>query len=228
MLARMYKKWAEKNKFSWFLISRQFGQGIGPKGREGIKEITAEIKGKFAYGLLKNESGIHRLVRISPFSAKKLRHTSFAGVEILPQVKDLPEVIIRPDDIKVETFRASGPGGQYVNKRESAVRITHLPTGIVVSSQTERLQGLNRDRAMKVLKAKLAKNYFEKSEREKSNLRGERKEIDFANQIRSYVLHPYRLVKDRRTGVEETNLEKVLNGDLNKFIEAAIMLKRGN
>ena len=223
MLLRVYQEWAKKKNFKWQIIYQQNGEGVGPEGRVGLKEVTIEIKGKYAYGLLKKESGVHRLVRISPFSARKLRHTSFVGIEVIPLLGISTEIKIKPDEVKIETFKSSGPGGQNVNKRESAVRVIHLPTGIRVSSQVERLQGLNRQKAMEILKSKLLKIEEKKKDIETKKIKGERQRIDFANQIRSYVFHPYRLIKDHRTKIEETNINKVLNGELDKFIEAEIL-----
>ena len=170
------------------------------------------------------ETGVHRLVRQSPFSSKKLRHTSFVLIEVLPEIgkKEQGEIKIKDEDLKLDTFRSSGPGGQYVNKRESAVRITHIPTGITVSSQSERLQGLNRDKAMKVLFAKLYQLKEAKKKKELKEIKGSITSASWGNQIRSYVLHPYKLIKDLRTGVETSNVEEVLDGNLDQFIEAEI------
>jgi peptide chain release factor 2 len=190
----------------------------------GTKSATVEIKGSYAYGFLKNETGVHRLVRLSPFSAKNLRHTSFALVEVLPEIKQDSEIKILPSEIKVDTFRSSGHGGQYVNKRESAVRVTHLPTGITVVCQSERLQGLNREKALKVLYAKLYQMKEMERQNEIMQIRGKKVSPSWGNQIRSYVLYPYKLVKDLRTKVETSNVDEVLDGDLNKFIEAEIKL----
>ena len=225
LLAKMYQRFAERKNWKYRILSQNFTEGGGPEGRIGLREISLEIKGKFAYGLLKKESGVHRLVRISPFSAQGLRHTSFARVEVLPEIGETESGIkIQPEDLKIETFRASGPGGQYVNRRETAVRITHLPTGITVSCQTERLQGANRKRAMQILIAKLYQLKQKEREEELAKIKGKKVSAEFGNQIRSYVFHPYKLVKDHRTGVETSDVEEVLDGKLDKFIEAEIKL----
>lgn len=227
MLLRMYERYCRQKGFQVKTLEQSFGEAGGPEGRIGVKSATLEIKGKFAFGFLKKEVGVHRLVRISPFSPQKLRHTSFAMVEILPEISkaEQSEIEIKPDELKIQTFRASGPGGQYVNKRESAIRITHLPTNIVVSCQNERLQGLNRQKAMKILTTKLYQLKQEKEQKELKKIKGkELLSISWGNQIRSYVLHPYRLVKDIRTKVETSDVENVLNGNLDKFIEAEVKL----
>lgn len=222
LLFRMYQRFAERKNFQTRILYQRFGEGGGPEGRIGLREAALEIKGKFAYGILKKESGVHRLVRLSPFSAKKLRHTSFAKVEVLPKIatEEQSQIIIKPEDIKVETFRASGPGGQYVNKRESAVRIVHLPTGLKAESQVERFQGMNRKIALEVLAAKLLKLREEEKTAELERIKGEKVSPEFGSQIRSYVLHPYKLAKDHRTGVETSDVEAVLDGDIGQFIEA--------
>jgi len=223
MLLRMYERYAASKGFKTRILHQSFGEAGGPEGRIGTKQVTLEIKGKFVYGLFKKETGIHRLVRISPFSPQKLRHTSFALVEVLPEIKiEESEIKIRPEDLKIEFYRASGPGGQYVNKRETAVRITHLPTQIVVSCQSERLQGENRKRAEALLLSKLSQLEEEKKKQEISKIKGEKVSIGWGNQIRSYVLHPYKLVKDLRTGVETSKVEEVLDGNLEEFITAEI------
>jgi peptide chain release factor 2 len=225
ILLRMYERYAHFKGFKTKILHQSFGEAGGPEGRIGTKSVTLEIQGKFAYGLLKNESGVHRLVRISPFSPQKLRHTSFALVEVLPEIK-IPEseIKIRPEDLKIEFYRASGPGGQYVNKRETAVRITHLPTQIVVSCQSERLQGENRKKAENLLLAKLYQLKEKQKKQELSKIKGKKISIEWGNQIRNYVLHPYKLVKDLRTGVETSNVEEVLDGNLEKFISAEIKI----
>ena len=223
LLARMYQKFSQKKNWACKVLTQTLTEGGGPEGRIGTKEVTMEIKGKFSYGLLKKETGVHRLVRISPFSTQRLRHTSFAKVEVLPEIKETDtDIKIKPEDLRIDTFRASGPGGQYVNKRESAVRITHLPTGITVSCQVERLQGENRKRARQVLISKLYQLEQQKKEKELKKIKGKRVLSEFGNQIRSYVSHPYQLVKDHRTGVETSDVEGVLDGSLEKFIEEEI------
>lgn len=230
MLLRMYQRYALSQNFKTKILDQSFGEGGGPEGRIGTKSATLEIKGPYAFGLLKKEAGVHRLVRQSPFSAKNLRHTSFALVEVLPQIEKSDQNIrqlaeeIKPEDLKLDTYRSSGPGGQNVNKRETAVRITHLPTGIVVSSQSERQQGLNKEKAMNILYAKLYRLKEEEKEKEIKKLKKEKVASSWGSQIRSYVLHPYKMVKDLRTGVETSNVEAVLDGDLNDFIEAEIKI----
>ncbi len=225
MLLRMYERYCAKKGFKTAILQQSFGDAGGPEGRIGTKSVTVEIKGNFAYGYLKKESGVHRLVRISPFNAQKLRHTSFALVEVLPEIEDDPSTgsgQVKPDDLKIDTFKAGGPGGQYVNKTESAIRITHIPTGIVVSSQSERLQGKNKENAMKVLHAKLYKLNEEGREKELKKIKGEQVSASWGNQIRSYVLHPYKMVKDLRTQYETSDTEGVLDGNLDEFIEAEL------
>lgn len=222
MLLRMYNRYCERKEFKVVIIDESFGEGN--EDRKGIKSAMIEVKGKYAYGLLKRETGVHRLVRISPFSAQKLRHTSFALIEVLPEITDAKEIEIKEEDIKVDYYRASGPGGQYVNKRDSAVRITHIPTGIVVSCQSERLQGKNKEKAISVLMSKLYAFEKEKQEKELSKIKGDKISASWGNQIRSYVLHPYKLVKDLRTNIESTQPDKVLDGELDEFIEEEIKL----
>ncbi len=190
----------------------------------GYKSITFSIKGDFAYGYLKTESGVHRLVRISPFDANKRRHTSFASVSVLPEIEDDIEIDIKPEDLRVDTFRASGAGGQHVNKTDSAIRITHLPTGIVVSCQNERSQHKNKSFAMKILKSKLYQLEQEKKQKHLDNLSGDKKKIEWGSQIRSYVLHPYKMVKDHRTNMEKKDMAAlaVLDGDIDIFIKEAL------
>ena len=221
MLVRMYERYCSKKGFKANILHQAFGDPGGPDGRIGTKSATMEVRGDYAYGFLKGESGVHRLVRISPFSAQKLRHTSFALVDILPEIgENDAEIEIKPEDLKIDTFRASGPGGQYVNKTESAIRITHKPTGITVASQTERLQGKNKANAMKILYAKLYQLKGEERKKELKEIKGELTSASWGNQIRSYVLHPYKMVKDLRTQHETSDVESVLNGGLDEFIEA--------
>ena len=224
MLLRMYQKYCDKKGHKTFILHESFGEGGGPEGRIGIKSATMAINGNYAYGFLKKESGVHRLVRQSPFNAKNLRQTSFALVNVLPEIDNNNEININPEDLKINTFRASGPGGQYVNKTESAIRITHIPTGITVASQTERLQGKNKENAMKILYSKLFQLKEEQHVKELKELKGENVSARFGNQIRSYVLHPYKMVKDLRTQYETSDIESVLNGDLDAFIEAELKL----
>jgi len=230
MLLRMYERYSAFKGFQVKVLHQSFGEGGGPEGRIGIKTVTLEIKGNFAFGFLKKENGVHRLVRISPFSANKLRHTSFALVEILPEIsqEEELEIKIKPEDLEIDTFRASGPGGQNVNKRETAVRITHLPSKITVSCQSERLQGANREKAMKILLSKLYQMEEEKTQKELKQIKGKTVSASWGNQIRSYVLHPYKMVKDLRTDVETSKVEEVLDGNLDEFIEAEIKLDKND
>jgi len=216
MLFRMYVRWAEKKGFETDVVELQPGE------EAGIKSATIHIRGDYAYGYLKYEKGIHRLVRISPFDASKRRHTSFASVNVLPELEDDIEIEIKPDDLRIDTFRASGHGGQHVNRTDSAVRITHIPTGIVVTCQNERSQLQNKATALKILKARLYELELEKRIKERQKIQGELKEIGWGNQIRSYVFHPYTLVKDHRTGYETSNGEVVLDGEIDGFIEAEL------
>ena len=222
MLLRMYERYCATKRFKTKIIQQAFGEAGGPEGRIGTKSATLEIRGSYAYGFLKKETGVHRLVRVSPFSSQKLRHTSFALVEVLPELikKEEEDIKMKSEDLKIETFKSSGPGGQYVNKRESAIRITHLPTNIIVSSQSERLQGKNRDNAMKILYAKLYKLKEEERGKEVKKIKGDRISASWGNQIRSYVLHPYKMVKDLRTGIETSKIDEVLDGGLEEFVEA--------
>ena len=221
MLQRMYLRWMEKHNYETEIIDTTAGE------EAGVKSVTISVDGRYAYGYLRAEKGVHRLVRISPFDANSRRHTSFAMVEVLPQVADDTEVEINPNDIKIDTFKAGGAGGQSVQKNDTAVRITHLPTGIVASCQNERSQTQNREMAMKVLRARL----LEIKEREKAEkideLRGEYTKAEWGSQIRSYVLHPYKMVKDHRTNHEVGNAEGVLDGDLDSLIEAYLRANVG-
>ncbi len=217
MLLRMYLKFVQKSDWSAQVIQIKEGK------EAGIKSATVVIKNPYAYGYLKKESGVHRLVRLSPFNADHLRHTSFALIEVLPELKEVAQVEIKSDDLRIETYKASGPGGQYVNKTESAVRITHIPTGIVVACQNERLQGDNKRTAMKLLQSKLYLYNLESRQEEKNKLRGQSLPNEWGSQIRSYVLHPYQMVKDHRTGAKVGNPETVLEGKLDKFIETEIL-----
>ena len=227
MLLRMYERYCQRKKFKTNILDQAFGEGGGPEGRIGTKSVTLEIKGLFAFGLLKNESGVHRLVRISPFSLKKLRHTSFALVEVIPKIEDLSlkGINVKTEDLKIDFYRASGPGGQYVNKRETAVRITHLPTGILAVCQSERSQLQNRKKAMELLYSRLYDFHQKKQQKEISKVKGEKVSASWGNQIRSYVLQPYRLVKDLRTKIQTADVEKVLDGQIEEFIEAEVKLK---
>ena len=212
MLLRMYTRWCEKKGYAVKTLEYL------PGDEAGVKSVTLSIKGEFAYGYLKAEKGIHRLVRISPFNANGKRQTSFASVEILPELTKNQDIEINPSDLRIETFRAGGAGGQHVNKTESAVRITHLPTGIVVQCQNERSQFSNRDTAMAMLKSKLIE-LKERAHKDKiEDLTGELKDMGWGSQIRSYVFHPYSLVKDHRTGVETSNVNGVMDGDIDQFI----------
>ncbi len=217
MLLRMYLRYAERKGFQTETID------LLPGDEAGVKSVTFTASGPYAYGYFKSEHGIHRLVRISPFDASGRRHTSFAAVQVLPEVDERIEVEINEKDLRIDTFRASGPGGQHVNKTSSAVRLTHLPTGIVVTSQSERSQHRNRELALKVLRARLYDLERRKREAKKQELQEAQKEIAWGSQIRSYILQPYRLVKDHRTRHEEGNVEAVLDGDLDAFVEAFLL-----
>jgi peptide chain release factor 2 len=214
MLLRMYLRYAEKKGWATELLEVQAGE------EAGIKSATVMVRGDYAYGYLKAETGVHRLVRISPYDAAKRRHTSFASVMVMPDIDDTIEVEINDKDLRVDTYRSSGAGGQHVNVTDSAIRITHLPTGIVVTCQNERSQHKNRDTAMRMLRARLYAVEMEKQAEEQSKLAGEKKEIGFGSQIRNYVLQPYQLVKDVRTGYEVGDPQRILDGDLDGFIEA--------
>jgi peptide chain release factor 2 len=220
ILLRMYGRWAQQHGFQVEVLDYLPGE------EAGIKSVTILVSGPYAYGYLKAERGVHRLVRISPFDASGRRHTSFASVDVVPEVEEDNEVEINPDDLQMDTYRASGPGGQHVNKTDSAVRITHLPTGIVVQCQSERSQLANRLRAMNMLRSRLLDLKRQKQEEELAKLRGEQREIAWGNQIRSYVFEPYTLVKDHRTGLEVGNIQGVMNGDIDPFIEAYLRYAR--
>lgn len=214
MLFRMYNRWAERQGFTANLIDYQPGE------EAGLKSVTITIKGEYAYGYLKSESGVHRLVRISPFDANRRRHTSFVSVHISPEIDDNFEIEVKDEDLRIDTYRASGAGGQHVNKTSSAVRITHLPTGIVVQCQSERSQHKNRDSAMRVLRSRLYQKALEEQQKEKEKYTQNKKKIEWGSQIRSYVFHPYNLVKDHRTDVQTSDIQRVMDGDLELFINA--------
>ena len=219
MLLRMYQRWAEREGFKIELVE------VTPGEEAGIKSATMTVDGRHAYGMLAAERGVHRLVRISPFDSAKRRHTSFSSVDVTPEVEEDVEIEIEPDELRIDTYRSSGAGGQHVNVTDSAVRITHLPTGIVVSCQNERSQMQNRAVAMRILKSRLVARAREEREAEMEALRGEKREIGFGSQIRSYVLHPYQMVKDHRTSLEKGNVQAVLDGDITAFIEAELRRK---
>lgn len=214
MLYRMYLRYANRKNYKVEVIDYQAGE------EAGIKSVTLKIKGKYAYGNLKGEMGVHRLVRISPFDSNKRRHTSFVSVEVIPEIKDQNEITILEDDLKVDVYRSGGAGGQSVNTTDSAVRITHLPTGIVVTCQNERSQIKNRETALTILKTKLLQLKLQEQENKIRELKGEQKEIGWGSQIRSYVLHPYQMVKDHRTNVETSQTDDVMDGDLEIFINS--------
>jgi peptide chain release factor 2 len=214
ILLRMYLRWCDKRGFASSVLD------IMPGEEAGIKSATFEVRGRNAYGHLRGERGVHRLVRISPFDASRARHTSFALLEVMPEVESDAEVSLNPDDLRVDVFRASGHGGQNVQKNATAVRITHIPSGITVSCQNERSQGRNRELAMKVLEARLLEKELEKKAEEQARLKGQHVSAEWGNQIRSYVLHPYKMVKDHRTGFETSDAERVLDGDLDPLIRA--------
>jgi len=221
MLLRMYLRWAERQGFQAVLNDYQPGE------EAGLKSATFSVSGDYAYGLLTSEIGVHRLVRISPFDQAKRRHTSFASVFVSPEIDESIEVDIKPEDLRVDTYRSSGKGGQHVNTTDSAVRITHIPSGIVVSCQNERSQHKNRERAMSMLRSKLYEAELEKKRAETKKIEDSKLDIDFGSQIRSYVLQPYRMVKDHRTKIEVGDVDRVLDGDLQPFIGAYLRMRRG-
>lgn len=221
MLLRMFLKWAEKRHFQAEVLETSPGE------EAGIKSATVEIKGEWAYGMLRSEHGVHRLVRLSPYDADHARHTSFVLLEVLPEAEKDVDIKISPDDLKVETFRASGPGGQHMQKTSTAVRMTHIPSGIVVSYQSERSQYQNKDIALRILEARLLEKELAKKAEEMARLKGERIDAGWGNQIRSYILHPYKMVKDHRTGYETSNAAAVLEGDIDDFITAYLRAKVG-
>jgi len=216
MLMRMYLRWCDRAGFKAEVVD------LLPGEEAGIKSATIEVTGEYAYGYLRGETGVHRLVRISPFDASRRRQTSFASVHVVPEVDDV-EVMVREEDLRIDVYRSSGPGGQGVNTADSAVRITHLPSGLVVACQNERSQLRNRDTALRILKARLYELAEQKRREEMTELTGQKKEIAFGSQIRSYTFHPYQLVKDHRTGLEVGNVEGVMDGDLDPFIKAYLM-----
>ncbi len=220
MLLRMYLRWAERMGFETVVTDRQEGEGAG------IKSVTFEVNGENAYGLLQSEVGVHRLVRISPFDANARRHTSFASVFVYPQIDDEIKIEIKPEDLRVDTFRAGGKGGQHVNRTDSAVRMVHIPTGIVVQCQNERSQHKNRDMALKQLRARLYEHELAKKQAEERKVEASKADINFGSQIRSYVLAPYRLIKDHRTKLGVGDVDRVLDGDLGQFLHAFLVWKR--
>lgn len=221
MLQRMYLRWTESKGYKTDILDLTFGE------EAGIKSVTISVEGRYAYGYLHSEKGVHRLVRLSPFDAAHRRHTSFAMVEVLPQVEEDSQVEINADDLRIDVFRSSGAGGQNVQKNATAIRITHLPTGIVVSCQNERSQLQNKQNAMKVLRSRLLEKKQLEQEEKIAQLRGEYQKAEWGSQIRSYVLHPYQMVKDHRTDYEKGNAQAVLDGDLDDFIEAFLLSKVG-
>ena len=219
MLMRMYLRWAERAGFKAEVVDLLAGE------EAGIKSATIEMSGEYAYGHLKGETGVHRLIRISPFDASRRRHTSFASVAVIPEVEDV-EVVVRDEDLRVDVYRSSGPGGQGVNTADSAVRITHLPSGLVVACQNERSQLRNRDTAMRILKSRLFQIYEQKQKQELADLTGEKKDSAFGSQIRTYTFAPYQIIKDHRTGIEVGNVEAVMDGGLDPFIRAYLTMAR--
>jgi peptide chain release factor 2 len=222
MLLRLYLRWGERHGFETVLNDYQPGE------EAGVKSATFSVNGQYAYGLLTSEIGVHRLVRISPFDQAKRRHTSFASVFVSPEIDESIEIVIKPEELRVDTYRSSGKGGQHVNTTDSAVRITHIPTGIVVSCQNERSQHKNRERAMSILRSKLYEHELEKKRVISKKLEESKLDIDFGSQIRSYVLAPYRLIKDHRTKEEVGDVDRVLDGDIDPFIRAFLRMRRGD
>jgi peptide chain release factor 2 len=221
MLLRLYLRWAERQGFETVLYDYQAGE------EAGLKSATFAVNGEYAFGLLTSEIGVHRLVRISPFDQAKRRHTSFASVYVSPEIDDSIEVIIKPEDLRIDTYRSSGKGGQHVNTTDSAVRITHLPTGIVAGCQNERSQHKNKERAMSMLRSKIYEYELEKKREVTRKIEDSKLDIDFGSQIRSYVLQPYRLIKDHRTKLEIGDVDRVIDGDLQPFIRAYLQMRRG-
>ncbi len=221
MLLRMYLRWAERRGFETVLYDYQPGE------EAGLKSATFAVNGEYAFGLLTSEIGVHRLVRISPFDQAKRRHTSFASVYVSPEIDDSIEIVIKPEDLRVDTYRSGGKGGQHVNTTDSAVRMTHIPTGLVASCQNERSQHKNRERAMSMLRSKLYEYELEKQRAATKKIEDSKLDIDFGSQIRSYVLQPYRLIKDHRTKMEVGDVDRVLDGDLDPFIRAYLRMRRG-
>jgi peptide chain release factor 2 len=219
MLLRMYLRWAERHDYQAEVLD------VSPGDEAGIKSAVVEVKGDYAYGYLKGEHGVHRLVRLSPFDADHARHTSFALVEVLPEAEAELDIQISPEDLRIDTFRSSGPGGQHMQKTSSAVRVTHLPTGLVASCQGERSQHQNKETAMRILYTRLLEVQRVKKDEERAKIKGKRIEVEWGSQIRSYVLHPYKMVKDHRTGYEVSNAEAVLDGELDGFITAYLHFK---
>jgi peptide chain release factor 2 len=221
MMMRMYLRWAERRGYKAEVLD------TSPGDEAGIKSTIISVTGEYAAGYLKSEHGVHRLVRLSPFDADHARHTSFVLVEVMPEAEENADLIISPDEIKVDTFRSSGPGGQHMQKTSSAVRVTHVPTGLIVTCQSERSQFMNKEIALKILRSRLLERELEKQEEEKARLKGTRIEAGWGNQIRSYVLHPYKMVKDHRTGFETGNPDAVLDGELDGFINAYLRASMG-
>jgi peptide chain release factor 2 len=221
MLLRMYLRWAERRGFQTVLYDYQPGE------EAGLKSATFAVNGEYGFGLLTSEIGVHRLVRISPFDQAKRRHTSFASVYVSPEIDDSIEIVIKPEELRVDTYRSSGKGGQHVNTTDSAVRITHIPTGLVASCQNERSQHKNRERAMSMLKSKLYEFELEKQREVTRKIEDSKLDIDFGSQIRSYVLQPYRMIKDHRTKMEVGDVDRVLDGDIDPFIRAYLRMRRG-